>query len=124
MKPIISTLKNGTVKVKNRAISYDFYINAEGKIINRKRLVAPPERSGISLRTVSLHEAGELYDPRINEMIIGYRGDDKLLMSYEATDYFEEKKCKIKMLPLEEAISYWNRYEGYAVGLFYLPEKK
>jgi hypothetical protein len=44
------------------------------------------------------------------------------MLSNEATDFFEEKQCKIKMLPLQEAITYWNRYEGRAVGLFHISE--
>jgi hypothetical protein len=53
-------------------------------------------------------------------MIIGFRSDEKIMLSNEATDFFEEKQCKIKMLPLQEAITYWNRYEGRAVGLFHI----
>ena len=58
--------------------------------------------------------------PNINELIIGSDMLDKIQLSNEATDFFEEKKCKIKLLPLREAITYWNRYEGHAIGLFHL----
>ena len=46
--------------------------------------------------------------------------DNALIGVSVATDFFEEKKCKIKLLPLRGAITYWNRYEGHGIGLFYL----
>ena len=73
------------------------------------------------MSNISLNEAGKLYDPNINEMIIGWDKNDILALSNEATDFFEEKRCKIKLLPLDEAIDYWNRYEGHAIGLFHFP---
>lgn len=116
MRPIIQTSDKGEIYVQNNIISEDFYIDAEGQIISRKLKGLSP-----SLNLLSLREAGELYDPNINEMIIGCDDKDKLMLSNEATDYFEEKRCKIKILPIDEAIIYWNRYEGRAVGLFHLP---
>ena len=115
MRPLIQTSDKGEISIQNKIISEDFYIDAEGHILNRKL-----KGLSQSLNLLSLREAGELYDPNINEMIIGCDDDDKLKLSNEATDFFEEKRCKIKLLPIDEAITYWNRYEGHAVGLFHL----
>lgn len=117
MKPTIKATKFGDITVASHHIDYDFFINAEGEIVRRDTSMLLKD-SGFS--TLSLEEAGTLYDPAINEMIIGSSRSDTLKLSDEATDFFEEKKCKIKLLPLYEAISYWNRYEGHAVGLFHL----
>ena len=116
MRPIIKTSDKGEISIQDNIISEDFFIDAEGHIINRRIKGLSPSPDLLSLR-----EAGELYDPNINEMIIGCDDEDKLMLSNEATDFFEEKRCKIKLLPLDEAIVYWNRYEGRAVGLFHLP---
>ena len=118
MKPTINTSKRGVISIQNTPINFDFYINPEGKILKRKKSESSHDPSSYQLLT--LHEAGELYDPLINEMIIGYDDRNKIKLSNEATDFFEEKKCKIKLLPLKDAIKYWNRYEGHAVGLFHI----
>jgi hypothetical protein len=121
MKPTINTSKGGGISIQNIPINFDFYINPEGKIVKRELHTSRIGKS--SPQILSLNEAGELYDPFINEMIIGCDDMDKIKLSNEATDFFEERKCKIKLLPLKEAITYWNRYEGHAVGLFHIPKK-
>lgn len=121
MKPTIKTSSNGEITILNEHINYDFYINSDGEIVRRTKKLDPKERKSLDL--ISLHEAGTIYDPNINEMIIGCDSKDKIWLSNEATDFFEEKKCKIKLLPLDEAIVYWNRYEGHAIGLFHIPQK-
>ncbi len=116
MKPTINSIQGGTVMIGDQTISYDFFINTEGEIVRR---VKHAEEMG-NLKELSLTEACDYYDPNINELIIGWRSDDKLMLSEEAVDFLEEKKCKVKLLPLLEAVKYWNRYEGRAVGLFHI----
>ncbi len=115
--PTIKATKFGEITVASRHIDYDFFINAHGELLKRNEVF---HFKGEDTNTLSLIEAGELYDPAINEMIIGSNRKGSLRLSEEATDFFEEKRCKIKMLPMMEAISYWNRYEGRAIGLFHL----
>ncbi len=118
MKPTIKTTRTGKIAVNRRTIDYDFYIDPDGNLIRRKMTSKGKERDSLSILT--LDEAGRIYDPVVNEMIIGCPSDCKLRLSNEATDFFEEKRCKIKLLPLREAIEYWNNYEGKAIGLFHL----
>ena len=118
MKPTIDTSDLGSITINNKSIDFDFYINSEGNIINRSKSFSKNE--DWSMQILSLEEAGKIYDPNINEMIIGCNIDEQIRLSNEAFDFFEEKKCKIKLLPLNEAIIYWNRYEGRAFGLFHL----
>lgn len=118
MKPTIQTSKKGEITIQNNVISQDFYINVEGQIL--KRNTKSTSNLSSSLNILSLDEAGVLYDPNINEMIIGCVESDKMMLSNEAFDFLEEKQCKIKLLPIDEAITYWNRYEGRAVGLFHI----
>ncbi len=116
MKPTIIAKKAGEFSINNKTIDFDISINLDGKVIKRY----PQSSGGIKLLELSLEEANKLYDPNANEMIIGSGGQAKLRLSNEAIDFFEEKKCKIKLLPIWEAITYWNRYEGHAIGLFYI----
>jgi hypothetical protein len=116
MKPAISSHNGGHLFIGEQPIENDFIINSEGKVIKREINLL----SDKDLKVLNLDEACECYDPNINEMIIGSTEDNKLRLSNEATDFFEEKRCKVKLLPLQEAVTYWNRYEGHAVGLFHL----
>ena len=118
MKPTISTSRKGQVSIENEMLNFDFYIDPDGRIIKRDNKFLSKEDS--SLQSISLLEADKIYNPNINEMIIGWDKTSTLALSNEATDFFEEKKCKIKLLPLKEAITYWNRYEGRAIGLFHI----
>lgn len=116
MTPIINNDIEGHLKINNQLIEYDFFIDSEGDVKRRHQDIPNGAKSG----EMSLSEASDYYDPNINELIIGWRTDDKLMLSNEAVDFFDEKQCKIKLLPLSEAITYWNRYEGHAVGLFHV----
>lgn len=116
MKPIISSRTGGQWLVGDQQMKQDFFIDSDGEVRGRKQTFLDSR----DLQILSLSEAHDYYDPNINEVIIGFRSDDKIMLSNEATDFFEEKQCKIKMLPLQEAITYWNRYEGRAVGLFHI----
>ena len=91
MKPTINTTNQGKISILDESINYDFYINAEGDIIRRKLKLTTEEEP--SLCTLTLTEAGEIYDPNINEMIIGYDENDKISLSFEATDFFEAIKA-------------------------------
>lgn len=116
MKPTIKAKKAGEISIDNKTINFDISINLEGKVIERY----PKTMGEMQSLELTLEEANTLYDPNANEMIIGSGGQSKLRLSNEATDFFEEKKCKIKLLPTQEAITYWNRYEGHAIGLFHI----
>lgn len=116
MKPTIEANDSGNITINSRQFNYDISINIEGEV--NKRMQDWPKN--LSSSELTLEEANILYDPHANEIIIGSGEKSQLRLSYEATDFFEVKKCKIKLLPTQEAINYWNRYEGHAVGLFHI----
>ena len=119
MRPTIHISKGGKISIEDRSIDYDFFINAEGEIVRRMQTPIAGER--FSSQTLTLTEAEEYYDPAVNEIVIGCDDYEKLVLSNEAVDFFDEHQFKIKLLPIQEAATYWNRYEGRAVGLFHLP---
>lgn len=116
MKPTINEKKTGEISINNKMIDFDISINLDGKVIKRHQQSMDEMKSS----ELTLEEASSLYDPNANEMIIGSGWHSVLRLSNEATDFFEEKRCKIKLLPTREAITYWNRYEGHAIGLFHI----
>jgi hypothetical protein len=118
MEPKIRNISDNKFLIRDLEINKDFIIDYEGQVKSRK----VGNSNGNDVRVLSLDEASNYYDPNINEMIIGSAKNDKMMLSYEATDFFEEKRCKVKMLPLDEAIKYWNRYEGRAVGIFHIEQ--
>ena len=118
MKPIIQSTDFGSITIGRERIGYDVHIMADGQVTRRKKRLSK-HFYGTS-HILSLDEARELYEPLANELIIGSGQEGRLRLSEEATDFFEEHKCKVKMLPTPEAIRYWNRYEGKAIGLFHV----
>lgn len=116
MKPTIKSKKTGNVSINNQWIDYDISINLDGIVMKRER----SSNGDLDFLELTLEEANRLYEPSANEMIIGSGEKSQLRLSNEATDFFEEKRCKIKLLPTQEAITYWNRYEGHAIGLFHI----
>jgi hypothetical protein len=118
MKPEIDATDFGSITIDHRKIHHDIYIGAEGAVYKRKKKLS--KRVYGTSHIISLDEASYVYDPEANEIIIGSGQDDMVKLSREAADFFDEKKCKVKLLPTPEAIRYWNRYEGHAVGLFHV----
>lgn len=119
MKPLITRSNTKDIFIDDTQINYDFLIDSGGEI--QKRIPIFSEAVNAS-SSISLEEAYKLFDPNVNEIIIGSPANDRLKLSHEATDFFEEKRCKIKSLPVDEAITYWNRYEGHAMALFHISD--
>ena len=115
MKPTITLQEFGSVSIDDKQINYDIFIDIEGHVIKQEI----GSSTSVDFLELTLEEAGTLYDPAANEMIIGSGERSELRLSNEAYDFFDEKRCKIKLLPTNEAIEYWNRYEGHAIGLFH-----
>lgn len=118
MKPYIQSTDFGSITVGSERIGHDVCISMEGEVHRRNKKLSRA-MYGTS-HVLSLAEARELYEPEANELIIGSGQEGRLHLSAEATDFFEEKKCKVKIMPTPEAIRYWNRYEGFAIGLFHV----
>ena len=89
MKPTIIASKKGRLTVNDNVIDFDFIINSSGEIM--KRVLDQKEDNDHSMKILTLSESNKIYDPVINEMIIGWRSDDKMMLSNEATDFFDEK---------------------------------
>ncbi len=118
MKPLINSTDFGSITVNKEKIGHDIVIDAEGQVRKRNKKLSKIIYG--TSHILSLDEARDIYDPLANELIIGSGQNDQLKLSAEASDFFEEKKCKVKIFPTPEAILYWNRYEGHAIGIFHV----
>jgi len=118
MRPQIKHTEFGSITIADEQIHHDIFISLEGTVERRNKKLSK-KVYGTS-HILSLDEAQYIFEPDANEIIIGSGQYDKLRLSAEAADYFDEKKCKVKLMPTPDAIAYWNRYEGYAVGLFHV----
>lgn len=118
MRPHIDKTDFGYITVEGEKIHYDIYITADENVKKRNKKLSKAV-FGTS-HIISLEEAKEIYEMEANELIIGAGQYGKVNLSEEAIDFFDEKQCKVKLLPTPEAILYWNRYEGHAIGLFHV----
>ena len=118
MKPYLNLKEDGKISIGKETLNSDFYINAIGEIISRAELLKSD--LGTPKNILSLAEAAQCQDPTVHQFVIGCDDQNKLVISEEAYDFFDEHQLKIKLLPVREAADYWNRYEGKAIGLFHL----
>ncbi len=118
MKPHIDETAFGHITVDGEKIHHDIYITSFGKVEKRNKKLSKAIYG--TSHVISLDEANYLYDMEANELIIGSGQYGNVKLSEEAVDFFDEKKCKVKLFPTPEAIKYWNRYEGHALGLFHV----
>jgi hypothetical protein len=51
-------------------------------------------------------------------LLVGTGQDDTVVLSEEATAYFERNRCQVELLPTPEVIPVWNQAEGAVIGLF------
>ncbi len=118
MKPTIDETGFGHITVDGKKLHYDIYITSDGKVEKRDKKLSKAVYG--TSHVISLDEAKYLYETEANELVIGSGQYGNVRLSEEAVDFFDEKKCKVKLFPTPEAIKYWNRYEGRAIGLFHV----
>ena len=118
MKPIIESTEFGSITIDKEKMPYDICISIGGEVKKRNKKLSKSVHG--TSHILSLDEAMDIYEPEANELIIGAGQESQLKLSVEATDFFDEKKCKIKLFSTPEAVKYWNRYEGHAIGLFHV----
>ena len=70
--------------------------------------------------TVSLDEAEHIFKDKADRLIVGAGQDGMVKLSDEATAFFKQHHCKVTLLPTPEAVEFWNREKGEAIGLFHV----
>jgi hypothetical protein len=118
MKPRIDRTKFGSITIKGEVFRRDVIVRLNGQVKKRKKKLSKAVYG--TSHTISLDEAKHVYQEGAEQLIIGAGQYGLVKLSDEAADYFERKKCQVKLLPTPEAVQAWNEAEGAVVGLFHV----
>ena len=118
MRPRIDRTEFGSITIEGDVLEYDVTIRLDGKVEKRKKKLSKAVYG--TSHTISLDEAKHVYEKGAEQLIIGSGQYDNVTLSDEAATYFEGKGCQVKLVPTPEAIRFWNKAEGSAIGLFHV----
>lgn len=118
MKPTLSGTGFGWIDIGEERISHDILIRLDGEVTKRKKKLSK-EIYGTS-HTLSLAEAEYTYQDGAQELLIGAGQFGRVRLSSEAQAFFEEKGCRVTLLPTTQAVKAWNQSEGKLIGLFHI----
>ena len=118
MKPTIDSTKFGSITIEGEKIEHDVVIRLNGDVEKRKKKLSKA-LYGTS-HVISLDEAKHVYENGADYLIIGAGQGGLVTLSAEAEAYFEQKVCRVELLPTPKAIDAWNKAEGAVIGLFHV----
>jgi len=118
MKPKIDDTKFGSITIEGQKITHDIVIRLNGDVEKRKKKLSKA-LYGTS-HVISLDEAKHVYQDGADHLIVGTGQSGLVTLSPEAAAYFEQKVCRVELLPTPKAIEAWNRAEGAVIGLFHI----
>jgi hypothetical protein len=118
MMPRIDGTEFGSITIEGDTINHDVVIRLDGSVKKRKKKLSKAVYG--TSHTISLDEAKHVYEKDAKQLIIGTGQYGNVMLSAEATDYFERKRCHVRLLPTPEAIKIWNKVDGAVIGLFHV----
>jgi len=118
MKPKISHTSFRSITVEDKEYDFDILINSKG-LVSKRRKKLSKAIFGTS-HTLSEAEVKYVFEEKAHEMIIGTGQYGRVELSDEARTYLRTKNCDPVLMPTPEAIQYWNKRKGKAVGLFHI----
>ena len=118
MRPRIDRTDFGSITIEGESLDYDVIVRLGGKVKKRKKKLSKAVYG--TSHTISLDEAKHVYEKGAEQLIIGAGQYGNVVLSDEAANYFEGKRCHVKLLPTPEAIRIWNKAEGAVIGLFHV----
>ncbi len=118
MNPVINKSTFGSITVDGVNYDHDIIITLKGKVKKRKKKLSKAVYG--TSHTISREEADYVYQEGSEGIIVGSGQYGVAELSKEATGFFQQKDCKVKLLPTPEAIQEWNRAEGRWIGLFHI----
>jgi hypothetical protein len=118
MNPVIDRSSFGSITVAGLAYDRDVIITLGGKVKKRKKKLSKAVYG--TSHTISLGEAEFVFQEGSVGIIIGSGQYGVTKLSEEASAFFQQKHCKVVLLPTPEAIEEWNRVEGSWIGLFHI----
>jgi len=118
MKPHIDSTKFGSITIDKKKYDFDVQITIDGEVKKRKKKLSKAV-FGTS-HILSLEEANHVYQEGAESMIFGTGQSGLASLSDPARDFFQEKGCKVDLLPTPQAIETWNQASGKVIGLFHI----
>ena len=118
MQPNLLGTGFGWIDVGGERISHDILIHLDGNVTKRKKKLSK-EVYGTS-HTISLAEAEHIYQDGAEGLLIGGGQFGRVRLSPEASEYFQQKNCQVKILNTPQAVKDWNDSEGNIIGLFHI----
>lgn len=118
MKRRIQATQFGSITVDDTVYEHDVVIRCNGVIEKRKKRLSKAVYG--TSHIVSLEEAKYLYQKGCERLIIGAGQDEKLKLSKEAREYFDDKQCEVSVLSTPKAIKQYNKSEGMVAGMFHV----
>jgi hypothetical protein len=118
MEPKIDKTKFGSITVSGKKYEHDLLIRLDGEVSKRKKRLSK-DVFGTS-HILSLAEAEYIFEDGAETIIIGSGQSGLLKLSSEAAAFFQQKECKVELLPTPEAIHLWNKAESLTIGMFHI----
>ena len=118
MTPVINKTEFGSIIVDEQRYDHDIIIALDGKVKKRKKKLSKAIYG--TSHTISLDEIKYTYQDKSEGIVIGSGQYGVAKLSNEASEFLNNKHCKILLRPTPEAIQEWNKIEGKWIGLFHI----
>ncbi|MBN1579697.1 MAG: Mth938-like domain-containing protein [Anaerolineae bacterium] len=118
MKPRIDSTRFGSIAIEGKTFKHDVQIGLDGQVSKRKKKLSKAIYG--TSHTISLDEAKHIYQKSAEQLIVGSGQHGLAELSKEAAAFFEDKGCRVELLPTGKAIEAWNKAEGAVIGLFHI----
>jgi len=118
MNPLINSTEFGAITVEKERYDHDIIISLDGKVKKRKKKLSKAVYG--TSHTISLDEIRHTYQEKSEGIVIGSGQYGIAKLSKEASEFLNNKHCRILLRPTPEAIQEWNKIEGKWIGLFHI----
>ena len=118
MKPNIDRTAFGSITIEGTVFDHDVMIRLNGQPEKRKKKLSKAVYG--TSHVISLDEAQHLYEQGAERLIVGAGQQGLVKLSGEAAHYFEQRNCRVELLPTPQAIQVWNKAKGAVIGLFHV----
>ena len=118
MKPRTEATSFGSITIDGQKYDHDVLIRLDGTIRKRKKKLSK-KFYGTSHR-ISEAEAEFIYEEGAQTLIIGTGQYDRVRLSAEAQEFFDERELAVAALATPEAIRRWNETQEKTIGLFHV----
>jgi hypothetical protein len=117
-KMAIEDTRFGSITIDGKTYECDVIVRLSGKVEKRKKKLSK-EQYGTS-HIISKDEAKFIFEDGCNLLIVGAGQEGNVRLSPEASDYFNNKRCKVLVQPTPEAIQSFNRSHEKKIGLMHV----